>query len=176
MLRMVKAALMMVMAVSVAVATPVTATLGQWYEFSWFTDTELGSQAPVPEDGFLFDLTDTGDATVRVTDRGGSGDAFDIYIGGVLTYQTPSVPSFNQGSIDPDLAWADPDLSKTSFLLTGGSPYTVTIHIREKAADFGFGSAYIRGDGDVVPEPSTYALLGGGLLLFGVIFRRRKKA
>lgn len=177
MFRVAKVASMTIIAVAMAAADPVPVTLGQWTEFGWLDGTELGSQIDFPEDGFLFDLSTSIDVNVRVTDRGASGDAFDIYVDGELRSQTPSVEFFPDPAgllFLPDDAWEEPRLSKTTFLLTGGAEYIVTIHVREKAEGFGSGGAYLRGD--LVPEPSTYALLGGGLLLLGVIARRRKRA
>lgn len=63
--------------------------------------------------------------------------------------------------------WSNGDFSPTG---KGPIDYGVAVASREKAVD------YVGGGVAAVPEPSTYVLLGGGLLLAGLRIARRQRS
>jgi hypothetical protein len=138
---------------------------GAWTLFEWL----LGA-GPVDGGGFLIDATQR--TRVRVTDAGVTGDAFDVLVDGVPRGATPSVPGGGgvlTGLFDGDAAWAEPSLSKGELFLDPGQ-YLVTLVVRETAPGIAFGEGFIRADAapaaplpGVVPEPTTFASLAGGL-------------
>ncbi len=102
---------------------------GSWSYFEWFSG--LG---PVEGDGFTFDAL--APVRLRFTDGGVTGDAFDIFINGVLFGATPGVPGgIFTDALDGDAAWGDPRLSKAELRLDPGS-YLITLELRESSAGF----------------------------------------
>jgi hypothetical protein len=90
---------------------------GIWEPFEW-----LNGEGPV--EGLGFGVASLLETRVRVTDAFFSGDAFDVFVNGVLTprAQTPLVAD-GEGSADVstgDQAWAHPALSRVEFLLGPG--------------------------------------------------------
>ena len=146
---------------------------GPWELFEWF----LGPGMPVEGPGFSVS-SPTDPIRVRVTDAGFTGDAFDVFVNGVL-FPTPSVPGgTNTGALTADAAWADPRLSKLAIDLDPGT-YLITLAVREAASGFDFGEGFIRADvrqvtPGIVPEPGTVVLLVTGLAALGLVARRRR--
>ena len=145
---------------------------GAWAFFEWL----LGA-GPVEGPGFVLDAAER--TRLRVTDAGTTGDAFDVLVNGLL-FSTPSVPGGTEsGLFDPELAWAEPALSKGELFLDPGQ-YVITLAVREAASGADFGEGYLRADPaplapGVVPEPAPLALLAGGagVLLLARRARRR---
>jgi hypothetical protein len=148
---------------------------GTWSIFEWF----LGI-GPVDGSGFLLDATQR--MRLRVTDAGVTGDAYDVFVNGLLLAATPSVSGgVFTGAFDGDVAWADPGLSKVELFLNPGR-YMITLAVRETASGFDFGEGFIRADAapiqipGVAPEPATVVTLATGLLgvaVFAPRLRRR---
>jgi hypothetical protein len=143
-----------------------------WTPFAWFF-------APGPVEGSGFTFQSAHAVRVRVADTGFSGDAFTIFANGAQVAMTPTVAEgLGTGTFDADEAWGDPALSKVEFLLDPGL-YTITLNVREAALGFTEGFAHIRADeivsSGVVPEPTSVALLAGGLAAIGATLRRVRR-
>jgi hypothetical protein len=144
-------------------------TPGSWQLFEW-----LLGVGPVAGQGFSV-VGATSAVRVRVTDAGFSGDAFDVRVNGALLAATPTVPGgVNTGALTGDAAYASPALSKAEFVLAPGGNYVITLAVRETAPGFGFGEGFIRADFEVIPEPSTVALLAVGAAALGAVRLRRR--
>jgi hypothetical protein len=144
---------------------------GSWSLFEWF----FGVGA-VDGPGFTLDATQR--MRLRVTDVGVSGDAFDIFINGLLVFGTPSVPGgVFTGAFDGDGGWANAGLSHGELFLDPGQ-YTITLALREAAPGFDFGEGFIRADvatASVAPEPATVVTLASGLLGLGAVAPRLRR-
>jgi hypothetical protein len=152
--------------------------LGSWELYTWACDPNCQSPtlpiAAIPS--YDLDLTSVSGAFVRVTDRFRTGDQFEVFVDGnsVLTTSVPGSIDVATGISDGDAAWANADLSKGEFFLAGGAVYTIDIKVISVATIENFGSGLIRAD--AIPEPATSGLIALGLLGFGAVARRRKKA
>jgi hypothetical protein len=146
--------------------------LGSWSPFEW-----LDGIGAVDGGGFRVGAT-TQRIRLWVTDAGFTGDAFNVSVNGALRGATPSVlAGINTGALTGEAAWADPRLSKVELLLDPGQ-YTVTLATRELSPGLTFGTGFIRADlvpdlGTTVPEPSSAALIAGGLAGMALVLRRR---
>jgi len=103
----------------------------------------------------------------KITDSSLSGDFFDVRDFGSAVASTPAVALFANCGVDPNICFADPLISHTSFVLPAGA-HSITIFVHP---------AQIEGEGffrfDAVPEPSTVWLLGSGLMALWAIAARK---
>ncbi|MBX9609663.1 MAG: hypothetical protein K2Y51_25870 [Gammaproteobacteria bacterium] len=175
-----------------ALSLPATATTlvpladdGAWSTFDVDALTSLsGGLEWIDLDGvdLAFSLTLSQDSVLRVVDLGFRGDRFELTVSDGITTQvlgqTSAVANPDIASedivIDPDLAWADTNYSKGSFLLGAGS-WTVT-GVLIQSADFG-GAPLNATLGAVsltaVPVPATGLLMLGASGILGLFTRRR---
>lgn len=90
-----------------------------------------------------------------------------------------AVPTINATLKNGNLVGAFNDTRNASYVLNGGTPYTLKVTGTTKAAIPGvFGIVAINtlnGSVTPVPEPESYAMLLAGLGLVGTIARRRMK-
>jgi hypothetical protein len=148
--------------------------LGAWSSFGWFDGV-----GPLDDPAGGFSLSLPGSGRLRLTDAFETGDAFDVYVNGVLQLTTPSVVSgIDTRVADGEGAWGDTRLSQGSILLDPGA-YQIDVRVREDAG-FGFGEAFVRADlvtVSAVPEPGTAMLTGSGLVglsALATVARRRR--
>jgi hypothetical protein len=113
----------------------------------------------------------TGEVELKITDAFSPGDMFQVVIDGGTPLNT-STPSGGAGfTVDPDAAFADPAFSHIGVLLGSGSH---TVDVSVIASPFGAGGAYLEVvSAEATPEPAALSLMGGGLLLLGLLRRRR---
>lgn len=149
---------------------------GGWSQFLWFTTTS-GIESPFD----AFSLTSANPFIVRVVDCCVIGDQFQ------LSWTGSAVGSMSTGAFvgdgdqsdqfDGDDAWADARLSKGSVLLGAGT-YDFTLQVSRYATGTTNGSGFIDAATAVsaVPEPSTVALVAGGLVGLAGVARRRRRA
>jgi hypothetical protein len=152
------------LAVAPASADPL-AVDGGWHEFSF------GGQGSAFSPTYEFTLSTSG--WLKVTDAFLSGDQFEVYSNSALLGAT-SVPGSQGDQIngDYDTAFADARWSSGAWLLGPGS-YSIEGIVL--ASPFGGGGGAMRVDtAGAVPEPSTWAMMIGGLGLAGVALRRRR--
>ena len=168
---------------TVALAAPTTVTAqvplvaGNWARFEYFEG--IGR---VSGPGFSF--TALTQFRLRVTDVGFSGDAFDIFSGGVRILGTPDVTGgVDTGIFDPETAFVTAALSSAERLLDAGT-YTFMVVLRTAGSGFDDGEGFLRVDlvdgpppppppVDVIPEPASVLLMATGLLGLAVVSRRR---
>jgi len=175
--------------VALAAPTIVTAQValvaGNWARFEYFDGV-----GPVAGPGFSF--TALTQFRLRVTDVGFSGDAFDIFSGGVRILGTPDVTGGVDTEIfDPETAFVTAGLSSAERLLDAGT-YTFMVELRTAGSGFLDGEGFLLVDFvsatppveppvnppvnppvDVIPEPAAVFLMATGLLGLAVISRRR---
>ncbi len=150
------------------VAAPLAA--GTWQSFDFYDDIDNAAWVDGNLDLISFDVSLTAPAYLKVVDVGFSGDRFEVFANGV-SLGTTSAP-VDAGNADQDLdfdaAFADSRWSQGVFALGTGT-FTIT------GRAIGFAPGVLAGtDGiEVVPEPSTWLLLGAGLAAFGLSARRR---
>jgi len=122
--------------------------------------------------GNTFTFTATGPVLFKITDAFSKGDTFLVNIdGGSISFTTPAVPEVAASVEDPDTAFADPTYSHSSVLLGAGAH---SVDVFAAASPFGGGGAYLEVE-TAIPEPGTFMLLGGGLLLAGLLRRKRAR-
>ena len=181
-LRLATLAAALTLSASPALADPVNS--GQWYEFIFgnavsFANGCAGGCVPssggnaidAPASPWTF--TSAAPFEITVTDAFNRVNLFSLFNFGTLVGST-SAPS-NTGSCgsDPAVCSVDPLTSHATFALAAGA-YSFEI-----SNDLGpSGAGYFRIDpaAAVVPEPSTVALLAGGLGALAVAARRRRRA
>ncbi len=154
-------------------ASPITVGAG-WYGFCFGdvgTAITAGCQnAGIGTVGDPVTFTAAGSVEFRITDAFQPGDRFQIVIDGGAPMLT-SVPSGASAfTVDPNTAFADPAYSHLAVMLGSGAH---TVNVTVAASPFGSGGGYLEVVGSSVPEPAAFGLLGGGLLLLGVLRRRR---
>ena len=147
---------------SAAMAVPLQVDSG-WQSFSW---DGLGFTTP----SFLL----SGPATIDLTDRYIIGDQFSLYDGATLLGTTSDTywDGLPSGCSTGDACWANPFVSKGSFLLGVGS-HSLRIKVVDTAPRYPSGSGFIRATSTSVPEPGSLALLGAGLLGLAMLRRRQ---
>jgi hypothetical protein len=159
-------------ALSPAFAGPIAVDAG-WYGFCFDgpgSAAYAGCQnRGAGTEGNTFTFTALGPVLFKITDAFYQGDTFLVNIdGAAISFTTPTVPSGSGSVSDPDLAFADPTYSH-SWVLLGAGAHSVDVFAA--ASPHGAGGAYLEVE-TAIPEPSTFALLGGGLLLAGLLRRR----
>ena len=120
------------------------------------------------DNDFSFVLTQP--ALLRIQDIGGGGDTFEVLDNGISIGITNALLPDNIGSYnDPDLAALDPALDQGSFLLSAGNHIISGTEINH-STDSG-GGAFLRVD--IIPEPTTIALLALGFVAFSISKRKK---
>ena len=112
-------------------------------------------------------FTFSGPELIQVTDGFEAGDQFALLDGATLLGDTSSVATGpGDGCTHPASCFLDPLYSHGSFFVGAGGH---SITIEAIASPFGGGGAWL----EVVPEPSSFFLLGSGLLGFIGVARRK---
>ena len=166
---------------STALADPVVS--GQWYEFGFntgpggtafpcaggCTPSSGGNAIDAPATPWTH--TSAAPFTFTVTDAFLNVNSFSLFDFGVLVGSTPAATNNGSCGSDPVPCLADPLTSHAAFGIGAGA-HSFTIVNNEGIG----GAAYFRIDGSVtpVPEPSTVALVAGGLLGLVAAARRRR--
>ncbi len=160
---------------------------GAWQEFTVDNLVAPGYDTgwidPADGSALDFDFTVAAGSTAQLTvvDAGFAGDTFTLTNFGASLGQTSSVAAGTTSGpvvFDFDAALADPSFSRGVFTLTAGS-YRVGGRLAESVLDGGVpldatnGAVRLTLTTAAVPEPSTFALLAGGLGLLGFAARRR---
>ena len=165
--RMLAAAGLLLGATQVVAASLVA---GTWQSFDFYDDIKNTAWVDGNLKLISFDVSLTAPAYLKVVDVGFSGDRFEVYANGV-SLGTTSAPvdagNADQG-LDFDAAFVDSRWSQGVFALQPGN-YTITGHAT------GFAPNVLAGTGGIqlVPEPTTWLLLGAGLATLGLSARRR---
>lgn len=153
-------------------AAPVTSADG-WQTFYFGDAGSSWLDAPVFDDTALpshFELTLDHAALLQVTDAGLAGDRFEVLANGVrLGFTSAAAAGSADLGTDFDTAFASPAWSHGSWLLAAGS-YTITGTVSDSPFGAGLGALRVA----EVPEPTSIALLLGGLGLLGAIRQSRK--
>ena len=150
-----------------AIAGPIS--IGTWYEFGFdpnhfpmvagcLPDDPAGvpcrpAIGTVNLDAPPWTFTAPAPVMLAVTDGFLAGDTFSVFDFGVLLGSTPAVLMGPSCGFDPNVCFADPDISHASFLLAAGS-HSLTITVQP---------AQILGEGffrvQTVPEPGYAGLV-----------------
>jgi hypothetical protein len=157
----------LIAAAPAAAQTPLTS--GSW---TFFGFGGPGSGAT----GQPFTFTSATAFTVTVLDSFNPGDQFQLFNAGTLVGSTAAVPAINQEfCVTPAQCLDDPRFSRGTFTLGPGA-YSLTVVAT--VSPFGGGGAWIGANvvTEVIPEPSTWALLGTGMLALAAAAGRRRTA
>lgn len=178
-------------AIALGASTPAHAgpiAFGTWFQFS-FEDVGVpatGCDPADPAGGFCIPSSGTptvfldappwtftapaSGAVLRVTDAFEAGDAFGVFDFGVSVGVTSPPAGDADCGDDPVPCLADPDISKGLLALGPGDH---SIGITPILAPSGGGSAYLRVDPRVIPEPAGFLLIGAGLV--AIAWSQREK-
>ena len=108
---------------------------------------------------------------LTVVDAFEAGDRFEVFdFGASLGLTSLPASSFDCGD-DPVVCLASPDTSKAVFLLPAGDH---SITIVPTLVPSGSGTGYLQAQ--VVPEPSTWLILGSGLVALAFARNRKRRA
>jgi len=186
-----------------ALCSPIS--LNTWYQFDWTghqndvatagTGTPFAGTLNAPAAPWTF----TGTGTFVLTDIGLNQQQFALYDNGI--FQALSTFPVAQGSTNcganPAVCLTTPFMSTLSFVLGGNSSTTHSLTILTQAdfstagtTNVGSGTAYFNINGVActvdcgpppppppgVPEPATMGLMGLGLGLGGLLFRKRNRS
>jgi PEP-CTERM motif len=148
--------------ISTAHATPLSFGVPIIFQFG-----AVGS--PASKEPFTF----TGPGIVTIVDAGLDTDQFTVSDGATVLGNTSTPANNGDGCGAYDSCIADPNFSIGVFALGAGSH---SIDITTLLSPLGSGLAFINLDpaaASPVPEPSSFALLGTGVLGFAGVVRRK---
>lgn len=143
---------------------------GSWQSFDYYDDIDSAAWVDGNLDLISFEVAITAPAYLKVVDVGFSGDRFEVFANGVsLGFTSAPVDAGDTDKgLNFDAAFADSRWSQGVFALAAGN-YTITGRAIGLAPDTFGGTGGIQ----LVPEPSTWLLLGAGLAGLGLTARRR---
>jgi hypothetical protein len=155
----------------------------QWYTFGFRAagtfavsgeGFDLGNNSVAAGDPSTWTFSSLGSFRFLLTDGFLSGDRFELF-DGASSLGLTSVPA-GQGSCGTNEAacFSAPAMSNRDYLLGAGN-YAFGIKITD--SPFGGGAGFFRiEDARAVPEPTSLALVLGGLLGLTAVARRRRQA
>lgn len=189
-----KQLLAVALAAATVIAAPAHATTvalpgdGSWNAFNVdsFIASDFGNGWIADTNGSALNFTFTIGAgqvgTLTVVDAEYAGDTFSVTNFGNALGVTSGVPvGIYDGSVDPvhdfDTALADPSFSRGVFQLHAGS-YSISGSLLQSVqflgADLDATTGAVRLSISAIPEPSSTALMFGGLAAVALLARRRR--
>lgn len=154
-----------------ALAAPITANIG------WVPDTLNAANAPTDGSPFTFSLTAGQSASFKLTDQFAVGDSFQLFSGGALLASSTAYAGTANATVgEPfgEAGWLNAAYEKIDYVFSGAGAYSFSIE-GDGAGGVPAG-LYVRLDVTEVvdvPEPTSFALLGLGLVALSTMRRRK---